>query len=143
VRIPHDRDEIRKEVLCDAAMEFGQIDRRRAGLRHRHLWGLNASRDHHFAIVHADLETGVEDCFRLPDGEFASEALFAPKGPGAAEGEGYILAIFYRAAGHASHLAVFDAQRVGEGPIARAHFDHHIPSSFHGTWVPSRSERVV
>jgi all-trans-8'-apo-beta-carotenal 15,15'-oxygenase len=143
VHIPHDRDEIRKEVLCDAAMEFGQIDRRRAGLRHRHLWGLNASRDHHFAIVHADLETGVEDCFRLPDGEFASEALFAPKGPGAAEGEGYILAIFYRAAGHASHLAVFDAQRVGEGPIARAHFDHHIPSSFHGTWVPSRSERVV
>ncbi len=54
-----------------------------------------------------------------------------------------ILAIFYRTASHASHLAVFDAQRVGEGPIARAHFDHHIPSSFHGIWVPSRSQRVV
>ena len=72
-----------------------------------------------------------------------SNRLHWPKGPGAAEGEGYILAIVYRAASHASHLAVFEAQRVGEGPIARAHFDHHIPSSFHGTWVPSRSERVV
>jgi all-trans-8'-apo-beta-carotenal 15,15'-oxygenase len=137
VRIPHDGDELRKEILCETPMEFGQTDPRWAGKRHRHLWGLNAGHAFEFSIVHADLETGIEDCFQFPDGEFASEVLFAPKGPDTAEGEGYLLAIIYRAASHTSHLAVFDALRVGEGPIARAHFDHHIPASFHGTWVPT------
>jgi all-trans-8'-apo-beta-carotenal 15,15'-oxygenase len=98
---------------------------------------------HDFAIAHVDLETAEEDCFWFPDGEFTSEALFAPKGPDAAEGEGYLLALIYRATTHTSHLAVFDAQRVGEGPIARAHFDHHIPASFHGTWVPNRGELTI
>jgi len=138
VRIPRSGDEIRKEVLCDVAMEFGQIDPRRAGARPRHLYGLSVNDNHDFAIAHVDLETAAEDCFWFPDGEFTSEALFAPRGPDAAEGEGYLLALIYRAASHTSHLAVFDAQRVGEGPIARAHFDHHIPAGFHGAWVPNR-----
>lgn len=143
VRIPTGRDEIRKEVLCDTGMEFGQIDPRWGGMRHRHLWGLSVSDAHEFAIVHADLEKGVEDAFWFPDGEFASEALFAPKSAAAAEGEGFILTVVYRSSSHTSYLAVLDAQRIGDGPIARAHFDHHITSGFHGTWVPNTSERAA
>ena len=56
------------------------------------------------------------------------------------DGEGYLLAIVYRTGSHTSHLAVFDAQHVGDGPIGRAHFDHHIPAGFHGTWVPTERE---
>lgn len=63
--------------------------------------------------------------------------LFAPRSPDAEEGEGYLLSIVYRADSHTSYLAVFDAQHVGDGPIGRAHFDHHVPAGFHGTWVSS------
>ncbi len=36
-----------------------------------------------------------------------------------------------------SRLIVLDAQHVGDGPIAQARLDHHIPADFHGTWVPN------
>jgi len=38
-----------------------------------------------------------------------------------------------------SHLAVLDAQRIADGPIARAHFDHAIPFGFHGAWSPNEA----
>jgi all-trans-8'-apo-beta-carotenal 15,15'-oxygenase len=137
VHIGRGREEIRKEVLCQVRMEFGQIDPRCAGTRTRHLWGLSVGDDHRFSIVHVDAETGAEDCFRLPEGEFASEALFAARTPEAPEGDGHLLTLVYRSSTHTSHLAVFDAQRVGAGPVARAFFDHHVPATFHGVWVPS------
>ena len=35
-----------------------------------------------------------------------------------------------------SSLAVLDAGRITEGPVARVLFDHHVPISFHGYWKP-------
>ena len=110
---------------------------RSAGSSYRHLFGLNVDARHRFRLVHVDLERGLEDFFAFPDGEFNSETLFVPRAPGAPEGDGYLLTIVYRSSSQTSHLAVFDAQHVSDGPIARAHFDHHVPSGFHGTWVPA------
>jgi all-trans-8'-apo-beta-carotenal 15,15'-oxygenase len=31
-------------------------------------------------------------------------------------------------------LAVFDARRVEDGPVARVRLRHHLPVSFHGWW---------
>jgi all-trans-8'-apo-beta-carotenal 15,15'-oxygenase len=140
VRIPRDAERIEKQRICDSRIEFGQQDPRVAGSRYRHLFGLTVDAERHFAIVHVDFESGAEDLYPFPEGEFTSEVLFAPRSPDAEEGEGYLLAIVYRASSHTSHLAVFDAQRVGDGPIGRAHFDHHIPAGFHGTWVPTERE---
>ncbi len=138
VRIPHGRNEIHKEVLCDVPLEFGRTDLRLAGERHRHLYGLSVAEGHRFVIAHIDLESGREDCFECPDGEFAGEPTFVPRASDADEAEGYLLSTLYRSSSHTSHLAVFDAQRVADGPIVRAHFDHHIPADFHGTWVPNQ-----
>jgi all-trans-8'-apo-beta-carotenal 15,15'-oxygenase len=135
IRIPHGAERIEHERLCETTLEFGQHDPRVAGSAHRHLFGLTVDESHHFGLVHVDLESGVEDIYRFPEGEFCSEALFAPKGPEASEGEGYLLTIVYRSSSRTSHLAVFDAQHLSDGPLSRAHFDHHIPSGFHGTWV--------
>jgi all-trans-8'-apo-beta-carotenal 15,15'-oxygenase len=137
VRIPHDRDEIEKEVLCDLTMEFGKIDPRFEGNRHRHLYAMTVKGSHTYGLIHADLETGKEECLWLPDDELASEMLFVPRSAGAAEGDGYLLSVIYRLSEHKSHLAIFDAQHIEDGPIARAHFDHHIPAGFHGTYVPA------
>ena len=35
---------------------------------------------------------------------------------------------------NASHLAIFDAQHIEDGPIARADLDHRVPMGFHGSW---------
>ena len=61
--------------------------------------------------------------------------LFAPRSPDAEEGDGFLLGLAFDQASHRSRLVVFDALHVGDGPIAQAHLDHHIPADFHGTWV--------
>ncbi len=57
-----------------------------------------------------------------------------PKSKTSAEGDGYLLATVFDERRNASHLAVFDAQQVETGPIARAHLDHRVPLGFHGSW---------
>ncbi|MBC7171966.1 MAG: carotenoid oxygenase family protein, partial [Polyangiaceae bacterium] len=34
-----------------------------------------------------------------------------------------------------SHVAVFDAERLADGPIARAWFDEALPITFHGVFL--------
>jgi all-trans-8'-apo-beta-carotenal 15,15'-oxygenase len=46
-----------------------------------------------------------------------------------------VLVLVYDERVHASHVAVLDAARPEEGPLATAHFDHHVPLTLHGTWV--------
>ncbi len=52
----------------------------------------------------------------------------------AGEGDGFLLATIFDEARNASQLAVFDAQHVADGPIARADLDHRVPMGFHGSW---------
>jgi len=33
-------------------------------------------------------------------------------------------------------VAVYDAARIPDGPIAKIWFDHHVPITFHGTFAP-------
>ena len=39
----------------------------------------------------------------------------------------------------ASFLAVLDGGRLAEGPVAKLWFDHYIPETFHGNWMPARA----
>ena len=78
---------------------------------------------------------GRELSVSLGDGTFVGEPLFVPRG-GAAEDDGWLLVLVYDAAVGTSHVALLNAQELERGPIARAHFEHHIPYGFHGTWVP-------
>jgi all-trans-8'-apo-beta-carotenal 15,15'-oxygenase len=136
IRIPRGAERIEKERLAKTPLEFGLVDPRFAGGRHRHVFGLTVD-DTRFGLAHVDLERGEEHCHWFPDGEFAGEGLFVPERPDAPEGHGHILSLVYRPAAHETHLAVLDTRRLEAGPIARAHFDHHIPAGFHGTWVPA------
>jgi len=35
-------------------------------------------------------------------------------------------------------VAVLDARRPGDGPVAKVWYEHRLPCPFHGTWIPSR-----
>jgi len=58
---------------------------------------------------------------------------------GAPEGEGYLLVIVNRFAENRSDLAVLDAARLADGPLALLKLPVRVRSTFHGMWVPERA----
>jgi len=72
----------------------------------------------------------------LPPSQHVTEPLFVAR-PGATHpGDGWLLALGHDGPSARAFVAVYDAARLAEGPVARAWFDHHIPITFHGTFVP-------
>lgn len=132
-------DVIRRETLDDMAGEFPRIDDRRAGLSYRHGWFAarsNSASDARFdAIAHFDASTGRRTAFVLPAGDVTSEPVFVERS--AAEGDGWLLAVVYRARDNRSDLVVFDAQNVAAGPAATAALPRRVPFGFHGNWRSS------
>ena len=61
--------------------------------------------------------------------------VFVERGKDAAEGDGWLLAVVWRARENRSDLAVFNAQDIGSGPTALVHLGHRVPDGFHGNWV--------
>ena len=59
----------------------------------------------------------------------------SPRSPDAAEGDGWLLAVVWRARENRSDLAVFNATDVASGPIALVQLGHRVPDGFHGNWV--------
>src|SRR5580700_10529415 len=55
----------------------------------------------------------------------------------AAEGDGYLLVLVNRLSQLRSELAILDAQRLHEGPVALARLPTRVRSTFHGMWVPA------
>jgi carotenoid cleavage dioxygenase-like enzyme len=59
--------------------------------------------------------------------------------PGAPEGEGYLLTIVNRLSENRSDLAILNAKRLVDGPLAVLRLPVRVRSTFHGMWVPSSS----
>ncbi|RYZ44026.1 MAG: hypothetical protein EOO71_01280 [Myxococcaceae bacterium] len=45
----------------------------------------------------------------------------------------------YDAKADAPHLAVLDARRPEDGPVARCHLDHALTPTFHGGFAPAQA----
>jgi len=127
--------ERRDELIC----EYPRIDERYLGRRYHH------------GFVACMGGAGTEDIFHRGIGRFdhgdrrmevyaagttcaVAEPVFVAKTADAREGEGYILTTIFDEARGASHLAIFDAERIERGPIARAHLKHRVPIGFHAIW---------
>ena len=65
-----------------------------------------------------------------------------PRSPDAPEGDGFLLVILNRLDQGHSELAIFDAQRLSAGPVARLHVPVRVRATFHGVWVPSETLRT-
>jgi carotenoid cleavage dioxygenase len=130
---------IMRTVLDDMAGEFPRVDDRRAGLSYRHGWFAASSRnesDVKFdAIAHVDHASGRKKTFVLPQGDVTSEPVFVPRADNAPEGDGWILAVVYRAGGNRSDCVVLEAQDIAAGPIATVSLPRRVPFGFHGNWL--------
>ena len=130
---------IARTYIDDSAGEFPRLDERRAGLPYRHGYFAANSRngtDVKFdAIAHIDFANGRKSVHSLPKGDAVGEPVFIPRSAGAGEGDGFLVAVAYRAAENRSDFIVLDAQNVGAGPIATAALPRRVPFGFHGNWV--------
>lgn len=133
-----------EETLADdGGRELPQIHRARIGLEARY-----AYTTHHTGqgvlwsgIARTDLRTGAVDSFDFGADFVCGEPVFAP-GDGAPDIEGgkepgWLLTEVGDGARGRAFLAIFDAEHVGDGPVARVHLSHHLPLKFHGEWSPA------
>jgi len=132
-------DAIKETPLDDLDGEFPRVDPRVETLQHRHAFyaadptGAKTVRLN--AIAHLDLQTGKRQVYELSGGDATSEPVFVPRSADAAEGDGWVTAVVYRAAEDRSDLLVFEAQDLAKGPIATAEMPRRIPFGFHGNWA--------
>jgi len=120
------------EATLDRAVEFPRLHPTREGAPHQLTWlaadGLQT--------VLAHRGDGHDREFRFADHEAISEPVLVPRG-GVHEADGWVLVLVYDHHARQTSLAVLDGARLEDGPVARAWFDHHVPATFHGTFIPA------
>ena len=125
--------------LDDRPQEFPRIDERLTGRPHRYGYAVELAGGDAFdtaGIVKQDVATGTSQVHDVGTGRLASEAVFVPASPDAAEDEGWLIAPVYDRATDRSDVVVIDAQDVTAPPVATVHLPVRIPFGFHGSWVP-------
>jgi carotenoid cleavage dioxygenase-like enzyme len=92
-------------------------------------------------LVHVDMATGRIDRHYVGEKTTCQEPCFAPRSPGAPEGDGFIFSQLTRFDGQLrTEMIVLDAQRIADGPIATIRVPFCLRAAVHGNWVP-RSAR--
>ncbi len=87
------------------------------------------------ALIKKDMETGEEQLWSAAPRGFGGEPLFVARPDGEAEDDGWVLLWFYDSVGDRTELAIFDAQDITPGPVAKLKLKHHIPYGLHGSFV--------
>jgi carotenoid cleavage dioxygenase-like enzyme len=134
-------DRFSQNYLDDLTGEFPRVDDRRAGLPSAHGWYACANPELPWigglsGIAHVDGRTGQwRGKYHLPAGDTISEPVLVERTKDAAEGDGWLLAVVWRARENVSDLAVFNAGDIEAGPAALVHLGHRVPDGFHGNWV--------
>jgi len=89
------------------------------------------------AIGRFDHHTGALSSWSPGPDSGVQEPVFVPRGPAAAEGDGYLLVLVNRLSQLRSDLAILDAQKLADGPVALVRLPTRVRSTFHGMWVPA------
>jgi carotenoid cleavage dioxygenase-like enzyme len=132
---------VRDEQSDDIASEFPRFDERLAGRKHR--YGYFAADDSPArglgfnCIVKRDCASGKVERQNLGGNKQPGEPVFVPRGAGASEDDGWVLAVWYDPAVNSSELSIIDARNFSGAPVARVKAPHRVPFGFHGNWVPA------
>jgi all-trans-8'-apo-beta-carotenal 15,15'-oxygenase len=89
-------------------------------------------------VARMDMGTGRVTVASLGEDTYPSEPVFVPRPGSGAEDDGWVLTQVFDARTETSHVAVLDARRMEDGPVARCHFDHALPPTFHGGFAPAK-----
>jgi carotenoid cleavage dioxygenase-like enzyme len=131
----------RERQLDDRGAEFPRLDDRRVGYANRYGYAVIADGPNFFApgetsIVKYDRQGGRSQYHHFGHGHLPGEPVFVPRGPDAAEDDGFVLTVVADMPSGTSYLAVLDARNVDAAPLAKAHLRHRVPLGFHGNFAP-------
>lgn len=124
--------------LTDVISEFGMINGRHSGRRHRYAYAATRVSGMFLfdGFVKQDTESGSAETVRLPDGVFASETAMAPRIGSTGEDDGYVITLTTDMNQDSSECLIYDARAVTDGPVARIGLPERISSGTHSTWAP-------
>ncbi len=115
--------------------EFPRIAEQLTGRRNRFVYMLGSAGHPDWllrTVMKKDLERDVTDLFDYGKGIIAEEHIFVPFPDGRAEDDGWLLGTFLAHEMGKTGVAVFDARRISDGPVARAWLPYPLPLGFHG-----------
>ena len=123
--------------LDDRAIEFPRVDERLVGLPHRYGYAANIQNGfEQRAIVKYDLEADTSEVRDEGAGFGFGEPVFIPRHDGAAEDDGWVMALRLDRGADRSDLVVLDARDITGAPVATVHLPARVPAGFHGNWCP-------
>lgn len=127
----------REERLDDRILEFGVIDQRVAGRRHRYVYSTTSKPGWFLfnGFVKHDLDTGESCEVMLAEGRYASEAPFAPRTGAVDEDDGYLVSFVTDENSGTSECILIDCKRFADGPVCRIALPHKICSGTHAHWA--------
>jgi len=138
----------KSQRLTELFGEFPRIDDRYATQPQRHGWLLVSDVQKPFdgpggrasgmimnSLAHIDFTVNEQTTWWAGSQTIVQEPCFVPRTPGAAEGDGYLLAVLDNVVTNYSDLGIFDARRIAEGPLARAKLPFRLRSALHGNWA--------
>ncbi|WP_127106918.1 carotenoid oxygenase family protein [Pararhodobacter zhoushanensis] len=126
-----------EQRLDDRIMEFGMFNQKYAGRPYRYAYSaLQVPGWFIFnGYLKTDLHTGESWEIRLPEGQFASEAPFAPRINAKDEDDGYLVTFIINETTGKSEVALIDCKRFSDGPICRVQLPHQMASGTHSCWA--------
>jgi all-trans-8'-apo-beta-carotenal 15,15'-oxygenase len=129
------------KVLTERYCEFPSLNPCQVGRDYRYLYlGAAHSNTHNTplqALLKRDMHTGEEQIWSAAPRGFGGEPLFVARPGGTQEDDGWVLLWLYNAARDRTELAIFDAQNIALGPIAKLNLKHHVPYGLHGSFTSS------
>jgi carotenoid cleavage dioxygenase-like enzyme len=128
----------RERPLDDACAEFPRMDDRLVGRPSRFSYHQRCAPQTTLqfdGVLKYDLAGGGGDSYSYPAGWYGGETVFAPRDGSTAEDDGYLLTFVAEEASGASELYLFDAQRLGDGPVCRLSIPQRVPTGYHTWWV--------
>ena len=122
--------------------EFPRVAPSVTGRRNRYVYTLGAPSGettgwHLRRIVKRDLEAGSVETFDHGPGVIPEEHVFVPRRTPRSEDDGWLVGPYLDYAREQSGIAIFDARRVADGPMARAWLDYPLPIALHGHFSPA------
>ena len=123
--------------LDERILEFGMFNQRFATKPYRYAY--SAVQVPGWFLFHGyvkhDLQTGDSWEIRLPEGQYASEAPFAPRVNAQDEDDGYLVSFITNEKTQRSEIILIDSKKFDAGPICRIELPHKLCSGTHACWA--------
>ena len=127
---------VKEEDLSDRVTEFGMINGRYGGQRHRYSWAMTGEPGWFLfnGLVKHDNLTGTEKRFGFGEGVFGSETPMAPRIGSQAEDDGYLVTFTSDVNNDVSEAVILTADDLEL--VARIRLPERISSGTHSYWHP-------